>query len=620
MINIREFREEYRMTYFYQRVLYLIVLNLFFSAENVAKEHGIAMHGGLKYPSNFKYFATVNPQAPKGGKFRQGVTGIFDSLNPYVIKGTPPAGLSIFSERLVFDTLMKRSPDEPFSLYGLIAESVDLAPDRSWIIFYINPKAKWPNAQPVTADDVIFSFETLKEKGLVNYRLFFKKVHKVEKINTHTVKFSFLTDTNEGKFDPEAPMLISLLPILPKYFFEGRDFEKVTHEKIPGSGPYKIKDLKVGHMISYERRPDYWGKDLPVNVGFYNFDEIRFDYYRDSKVALEAFKAGEYDIRGESDPSQWIENYNFPAAKDGRVVKVELHHQRPVGMRAFIFNTRKDLFKDEKIRRALTYAFDFEWLNQSLFHNYFTRTKSYFDNTILANDGIPKGNVLKLLQTFKKDLPSELFSTPYALPVSGTKAKLRENLKKARDLLQICGWEIRGSQLIHKDTKKPFKFEIILYRPEDEKITLTYVKNLKLLGIQATIRTVDSTQYEYRLGTFDYEMTIHTWGHTLSPGNEQNLYWSSKSADQEGSRNYIGIKNPTIDELCRMLANAKTYEELITITKALDSVLLWGHYLIPLYHSNKIFLAYWDKFGHPQFNPVDGIVLMNWWSKELKNK
>ena len=612
--------KEYRMTYFYRILLCITFMQLFFISQSVCKEHGIAMHGELKYSINFKHFSTVNPKAPKGGKLRLGVTGIFDSLNPYVIKGTPPAGLSIFTERLVFDTLMKRSPDEPFSLYGLIAESVDLAPDRSWIIFYLNPKAKWPNAQPVTADDVIFSFETLKEKGLANYRLFFKKVDKIQKINNHTVKFSFLADKNNGMFDPEAPMLISLLPILPKYFFEGRDFEKVTHEEIPGSGPYKIKRLKIGHMISYERRPDYWGKDLPVNVGFYNFDEVRFDYYRDSKVSLEAFKAGEYDFRGESEPSQWIENYNFPAVKDGRVVKVEFNHQRPVGIRAFIFNIRKDLFKDEQVRRALTYAFDFEWLNQSLFHNCFTRTKSYFDNTMLANDGIPQGNVLKLLQPFKKNLPSSLFLTPYSLPVSGTKAKLRENLKRARDLLQACGWEIHGFQLIHKETKKPFKFEIILYRPEDEKITLAYVKNLKLLGIQATVRTVDSTQYEHRLGTFDYDMTLHTWAHTLSPGNEQNLYWSTKSADQEGSRNYIGIKNATIDALCRMLANAKTYEELVTITKALDHVLLWGHYLIPLYHSNKIFLAYWDKFGHPQFNPLDGIILMNWWSKELKDK
>ncbi|MBN9412698.1 MAG: ABC transporter substrate-binding protein [Candidatus Paracaedimonas acanthamoebae] len=608
------------MTHFYYRAVCIILLNVLFSSENVGKEHGIAMHGTLKYSINFKHFSTVNPEAPKGGKLRLGVTGIFDSLNPYVIKGTPPAGLSIFSERLVFDTLMKRSPDEPFSLYGLIAESVDLASDRSSIIFYLNPKAKWPNAQSITADDVIFSFETLKEKGLANYRLFFKKVSKVEKINSHTIKFSFLPDKDDNVFDPEAPLLICLLPILPKYFFEGRDFEKVTHEEIPGSGPYKIKHVKLGHMISYERRPDYWGKDLPVNVGFYNFAEVRFDYYRDSKIALEAFKVGEYDIRGESEPTQWIKNYNFPAVKDGKIVKIEFNHQRPVGIKAFIFNIRKNLFNNESVRRALTYAFDFEWLNQSLFHNCFTRTMSYFDNTMLANDGIPQGNVLKLLQPFKNSLPAELFSTPYSLPLSGTKAKLRENLKKARDLLQANGWEIHGCQLIHKKTRQPFKFEIILYKHEDEKIALAYIKNLKLLGIQATIRTVDSTQYEHRLGTFDYDMTIHTWGHTLSPGNEQNLYWNSKTADQKGSRNYIGIKNPTIDKLCRMLVNAKTHDELTTITKALDLVLLWGHYLIPLYHSNKIFLAYWDKFGHPQFNPLDGIVLMNWWSKELKKK
>ncbi|OJX14027.1 MAG: hypothetical protein BGO77_01525 [Caedibacter sp. 37-49] len=606
------------MSYLYRLFLFFMTLEVLFISQSVCKEHGIAMHGKLKYPLNFTHFSTVNPDAPKGGKLCLGVTGTFDSLNPYVIKGTPPAGLSIFSERLVFESLMKRSPDEAFSLYGLIAEFVDLAPNRSWIIFYLNPKAKWPNDSPITADDIIFSFETLKEKGLANYRLFFKKIAKVEKINDYTVKFSFLADSNDGTFDPEAPMLISLLPILPKYFFKGRDFEKVTHEEIPGSGPYKIKTLKMGHRISYERRPNYWGENLPVNVGFYNFSEVQFDYYRDSKVALEAFKAGEYDIRGESEPGQWIENYNFPAIKEGKVIRMELNHKRPVGMRAFIFNTRKDLFKNEKVRHALSYAFDFEWLNQSLFHNCFTRTKSYFDNTILANDGIPQGDVLKILLKFKQNLPSSLFSTPYSLPIAGTKVNLRKNLKKARDLLQECGWEIHDSKLIHKETKRPFEFEIILYRPEDEKITLAYVKNLKFLGIHAKVRTVDATQYERRLGTFDYDMTIHTWGHTLSPGNEQALYWGSKAADQEGSRNYIGIKNPIVDELCRLLAMTKSSEELVTIAKALDHVLLWNHYVIPLYHSNKIFLAYWDKFDHPPFNPLDGIVLMSWWSKNFK--
>lgn len=608
------------MTHLYRYLFLIISLSFFFLSESIGKDHGLIIHGKLKYSANFTSFSTVNPHAPKGGKLRLGVVGTFDSLNPYVLKGTPPAGLSIFSERLVFETLMKRSPDEPFSLYGLIAEFVDLAPNHSWIVFYLNPQATWPDAQPITADDVIFSFETLKEKGLANYRLFFKKVEKVEKIDHRTVKFFFLADKSDGSFDPEVPMLISLLPVLPKYFFENRDFEKVTHTEIPGSGPYKIKELKMGHTIIYERRTDYWGKDLPVNVGFYNFDEVRFDYYRDSKVALEAFKAGEYDIKGESEPNQWLENYDFPAVKNGKIIKTEFKHQRPVGMKAFAFNIRKDLFKDDRVRQALIYAFDFEWLNQSLFHNSFTRTKSYFDNTILANDGIPKEDVLKLLHPFKETLPTDLFLIPYSLPISGSKVKLRENLKKARDLLQMCGWHIQNFHLIHKETGRPFTFEIILYRSEDEKIALAYAKNLKLLGIHAKIRTIDSTQYERRLGDFDYDMTIHTWGHTLSPGNEQNLYWSSKAADQKGSRNYIGIKNSTIDFLCEMLANAKTREELITTTKALDLALLWGHYLIPLYHSNKIFLAYWDKFSHPQFNPLDGIVLMNWWSKELKRK
>jgi microcin C transport system substrate-binding protein len=576
--------------------------------------HGIAMHGDLKYPENFQYFEYVNPNAPKGGKIKMPVVGTYNTLNPFVIKGTPPAGLSFYSERLVYEQLMARSADEPFSLYGMIAKRAKMAPDRSWIIFILDPKAKWADERPIVIEDVIFSYMLLKEKGPPNLRLYYSKVEKVEKLSNNSVKFTFKLQ-KDGTYDPEAPMLLALMTVLPKHALEGRDLEKLTMEPILGSGPYIIADFKPGHFIRYKRRSNYWGEHLPVMRGRFNFDEIVFEYYRNSKVELEAFKVGQFDVRSEQDPSAWRRDYDFPAVKAGKVIKVEYQHSRPVGMRGLVFNTRKEIFSDARVREALTYAFDFEWLNRTLFQDSYVRTESYFSNTILASHDLPQGEELKLLLPYKDKLSSEVFQQEFKLPQGGTQEKVRANLKKAIQLLQKAGWITEKGVLINQKTKKPFKFEILLYRPDDEKIALAFARNLKHLGIQVSIRCLDTAQFETRRSQYDYDMIIWLWGHTMSPGNEQKYYWGSQSADEPGGHNYAGIKSPIIDALCDNIANARDRAHLIPAIQALDRVLLWGYYAIPLYYSNKIYLAYWNKFSHPNINPDVGLYFSLWWSK-----
>ncbi|MCE2951003.1 MAG: extracellular solute-binding protein [Alphaproteobacteria bacterium] len=577
-----------------------------------AKETALSMHGDVKHTVDAP-LPYMNPKAPKGGLIRFGVVGTFDTTNPFVTKGTPPAGLSLYSERLVFEPLMKRSGDEPFTLYGLLAEKYDIAPDRSWIIFYINPKAKWADGKPVTAKDVLFTFETLREKGQPNMRLYYGRVETAELLEGNAIKFTF-KKTDEGTYDPEQPLLMALMSVIPAHFFEGRDFEKASLEPLMGSGPYRIKIIEPGRRISYERRPDYWAKDLPIQQGQYNFEEVRFDFYRDSKVAFEAFKAGAYDIYADADPSHWRTAYDFPAARQGRVIKQEWSHHNPVGLKGFAMNMRRPFFQDARVRRAFIEAFDFETLNRTLFGGEYTRSHSFFSNTELASQEIPQGKEKALLETIP-DLPKALFTESYHVPRTDGSGRDRKNLKKALTLLQAAGYQLRAGKLVDAKTGTPFVFEILLYNPEDQKIALAYAKNLKVLGIDATIRTVDPTQYESRRLKFDYDMIIHTWGHSLSPGAEQKHYWTSRAAKEEGSRNYPGIQSKAIDLLCDAVSKAKDRESLVIAIRALDRALLWGDYVVPLYYSAKTRLAYWDKFGYPEINPRVGVVFSTWWHK-----
>ncbi|MGI4851041.1 MAG: extracellular solute-binding protein [Janthinobacterium lividum] len=603
--------------FFQKSVVYAlaIVCSLYSAQATDPATHGISMHGNLKYASDFKNFSYVNPDAPKGGRIKFSVMGTFDTLNPFVLKGTPPPGLSFYSETLVFETLMRRSADEPFSLYGLIAESAAMAPDRSSITFNINPQAKWADGKSITADDVIFTYETLKEKGPANIQLFYGKVAKAEKLSDLSVKFTFKVQP-DGKYDLEAPLLMALMTVMPKHFFDGKDFEKVVMTPIVGSGPYKVADVKPGHSIRYLRRPDHWARDLPINRGRFNFDEVFFEYYRNKQVEFEAFKIGHVDLAAESDPKVWARDFNFPAIQDGRILKIDYEHTRPVGLNGFVFNLRRDIFSDIRVRQALTYVFGSETRHRSSTHNTKVRTESYFANTYLANTGIPQGDELALFEPYRKDLPAELYQEPFHLPIAKDPTQSRDNLKKAIALLKEAGWHIRDGVLRHKDSNKPFEFEIILCKPSDEKKALAFMRSLKHVGIKAKIRMVDAAQFENRMGNFDFDMTIWFWGHTFSPGTEQQYYWGSAEADKPFSRNAIGIKSKTIDGLCRQVANAKDYETLKTSVHALDRALLWGYYTIPLFHHNKTFLAHWDKFGYPTIDPLVGIYFTNWWSKD----
>lgn len=597
------------------RFLVLLIFCLIFSTSLPAeKKHALSMHGTPKYGSTFTHMSYVNPDAPKGGRIRFSVIGTFDTLNPFVIKGNPPAGLSLLTEQLVFEGLMERSADEPFTVYGRIAASVEVAPDCSWVLFTLHPKAQWSDGKPVTVEDVLFSFHLLKEKGRPNLRLFYKKVSKAEKVGENAVKFSFKIDPDLKDYNPEAPMLMALLRVLPKNALEGKNFEKLTLEPIPSSGPYQIKDYELGKSIVYERRPDYWGKDLPVNRGRYNFDLVQFKYYRDNTVAHEAFKRHEYDVRAPLDPKEWTHAFNFSAVSKGKVIKEDLPIQGPVGMNAFVFNTRREIFKDPNVREAINLAFDFEWINKNLFHGAYRRTTSFFDNTELRHQGTPQGLEKAYLSALLEAHSKLMFEGTFPVPSYKNREERRQVLSRAKILLRKAGWNIQNNRLIHEKTGEPFQFEILLYNPKDEKLALALVHNLKPLGIRVTIRTVDPAQYERRHTTFDFDMTLWLWGHTRSPGLEQTYYWSTSAAEQEGSRNYAGIKSKSVDRLCHTIAHAKSREELEAACRALDRVLLWGYYVIPLFHENQKHLAYWNQFGKPTYDPTVGVHFTSWWA------
>ncbi len=573
---------------------------------NATPQHGIAMHGSLKYPKNFTHFDVVNPNAPKGGELKLAIVGTYDTLNPFILKGSPPAGI----RDIMFESLMKRSPDEPFSLYGLVAESVEMDPDRSWVIYTLNSKAKWQDGDPITAKDVAFSYKTYLEHGTSGQQMAYKKVKEVDIINDRKVKFTF--NKVDGKYDGEMPFLMGMMLLIPEHFFKDKNFEKTGLTPFLTSGPYKVVKIEPGRSITYQRDPNYWAKDLPVNKGYFNFDTLHFDYYKNAAVAFEAFKAGDVHAREESDMGKWAQ-YDFPAIHNTLVKKIEIPHQHQVGMQAFAFNTRRDLFKDPRVRRALAYVFDFDWLNKSTYHSSLTRTTSFFDNTELAAKGLPEGKELALLESFRDKLPKEVFEEPYTLPTFSKGS--RENLTIARDLLKEAGWVTKGGQLVNEKTGKPFTFEILLNVPENEKIALAFARNLKQLGITATVRTADASQYTARQTNMDFDMILHFWGHSMSPGQEQIFYWSSEAADKPGTRNYPGIKSPVVDSFCNAITNAKEREDLVAAVRALDRTLLWGHYVIPLGHRTKDCVAYWNHIDHPPLGPTGLPSIHTLWAK-----
>ncbi|HRD50770.1 MAG TPA: extracellular solute-binding protein [Candidatus Contendobacter sp.] len=574
-----------------------------------APTHGVALHGQLKYGPEFSHFDYVNPNAPKGGEARFAAIGSFDTFNPFNIKGQAAAGIG-----QLFESLLTGSADEPFSEYGLIAESVEVAEDRGSATFVLRPQAKFHDGNPITADDVLFSFETLKTKGSPSYRFYYTSIAKAEKLGERQVKFSF----NPGE-NRELPLIIGQMPVLSKKYWQDRDFGATTLEIPVGSGPYRLERFEPGRFVIYQRDDHYWGKDLPVNRGRHNIDRLRYDYYRDVTVALEAFKAGSYDLRVENVAKQWATGYDFPALDKGLVKKETFPHQMPSGMQGFAYNLRRPLFQDAKVRQALAYAFDFEWSNRNLFFSQYTRTRSYFDNSELAARGLPSPEELAILEPLRQELPPEVFKAAYEPPTAGDDAQLRVNFQKALQLLQEAGWVFRDRKLVHAKTGEPFRFELLIAEPTWERIALPFARNLERLGIEMTVRSVDSAQYENRERTFDFDMIVNVWGQSLSPGNEQREFWSSAAATDPGSRNLSGLKNPAIDRLVDQVIAAPDRASLVTRVRALDRALQWNYLVIPHWHLPYVRIAFWDKFGYPPVTPMQGVQLEAWWIDPAKD-
>ncbi len=575
------------------------------AAEGGQSGHGAAMHGTPKYGADFTHFDYVNPDAPKGGAVRLSVTGTFDSLNNFILKGNAAGFLG-----LTFDSLMTSSRDEAFSQYGLIAGHVEFPADRSWVIFTLREEARWHDGTQITVADVIFSFETLVEKGTPFYAAYYANVARVEDLGGRRVKFTFAEGENR-----ELPLILGQFSILPKKYFETHDFEKATLEPILGSGPYKVDLVEPGRAISYKRVEDYWGANLPVNLGRHNFDSLRIDYYRDDTVSLEAFKAHEFDWRSESTAKVWAKSYGGPAIDAGLIKKVEIPHEEPTGLSAFVFNMRRPLFTDRRVREALGLAFDYEWTNKNLFFGAYTRTRSYFSNSELASSGLPDEAELALLEPYRGRVPEEVFTQEFVPPVTDGSGKIRRNLRAANKLLRDAGWTVKDGKLVHGETGAPFVFEFLLQTGGPfERIVQAFARNLERLGIDMTIRQVDPAQYQKRVQDFDYDMMWGGFGQSLSPGNEQRLFWSSAAADVPGSRNWIGIRDPVVDELIETVIAAPDRDGLIAATRALDRVLLWGHYVVPLWHLRYYRLAYWDVFGRPEVTArYDHGFPSTWW-------
>ena len=552
-----------------------------------------------KEVSHFNY---VNPNAPKGGDIKYGVTGTFDSLNPFLLKGVSAAGVG-----LIYDTLMTSNNDDLFTRYGLLADSVKMAVDKKSIIFVLDPKAKWHDGQPITADDVVWTYNTLLEKGNPFYKAYYRDVEKAEALNKSEVKFTFKTAKNR-----ELPFILGELTVLPKHYYETHKFDEVTLEPPLGSGAYKIDKVDPGRSISYKRVPDYWANHIPYNKGLNNFDEMHFDYYRDETVSVEGFKAGEYDTRQENVARIWATAYDFPALKEGKVIKAEIPHQMPTGMQAFVMNLRKEKFQDVRVRQALAYAFDFEWSNKTLFYNSYTRTRSYFSNSVYEAKGLPEGKELAILNKYRDQLPKEVFTKEYNPPVSDGSGSDRKNLIAAKDLLKAAGWEVKEGKLTNAKGEL-FEMEFLLDSPTFERVIDPYIANLKRLGIEATRRTVDPAQYIKRTEEFDFDIVARASGAGTVPGNELIDMYSSTVADINGSGNLAGIKNPVVDKLVERIIKAQNEDALIAACKALDRVLQHNYYVIPHWNITKFRVIHWNKFGKPAIAPKYSLGIGTWW-------
>lgn len=564
--------------------------------------YGLSLLGPPQLPADFTHFPDANPDAPKGGTVSLAAIGSFDSLNPFIVRGTAATGIG-----RVWDTLMAANPDEPAAEYAHLAQSVDVAPDHRSVSFVLRPAAHFNDGMPVLASDVVWSFNTLREKGRPLYRSYWGDVADAQATDARTVVFHFKTADNR-----ELPQILGEIPVLPEHWWRGRDFTAPLTDPPLGSGPYRVESIDPGRTITYRRVADWWAADQPTGRGLNNFDTIRYAYFRDPTVAFEAFKAGQVDFRQENQATRWSTQYDFPALTKGLVKKEALPDRLPTGMQAFAMNTRRAVFADPRTRQAMDELFDFQWLNKTLFYGLYTRTESYFSNSEYASSGLPQGAELALLAPLRDKLPPELFTTPFSLPVTDGSGNNREGLRRAYDLLKQAGWTLKDRKLVDAAGQQ-MSFEILLGEPAFERIGLPYVQWLGRLGIDAHIRTVDPAQYQKRMDDLDFDMAVVSVPESESLGNEQIDFWSCASARQPGTQNYAGVCNPAVEALVGRVVGAADHEGLVTAAHALDRVLLWSWYMVPQWHLDQVWVAYWNRFGHVARPVRTGLDFAAWW-------
>ena len=567
--------------------------------------HAIAMHGEPALPEGFTRLPYADPAAPKGGRLVQGVLGTFDSLNPLIVKGIAPPSIRGY----VIESLMARGYDEPFTLYGLIARAIETDAQRSYVTFHLDPAAKFSDGKPVTAEDIIFSWQLLRDKGRPNHRTYYAKVAKAEALGDQAVRFDL-----SGSDDRELALILGLMPVLAKHAVKPETFEETSFQAPLGTGPYIVGEVDPGKSVTLKRNPDYWGRDLAINRGLWNFDEVRFDYYREANTHLEAFKRGLYDLRNEHDPGRWQTAYDFAAVRDGRVLKEALPTGVPKASSYFVFNTRRAVFSDIRVREAISLLFDFQWINHSYFFDLYQRSASYFDGSELSSHGRPADQREKaLLAPFAEAVRADVLDGTWSPPVSDGSGRDRVTLKRALDLFAAAGYELRGTALVERKSGRPLTFEILVTARDEERLALLFSQSLKRAGIAARVRLVDAVQYEGRRLIYDFDMIQNRWDQSLSPGNEQAFYWGSAAADQPGTRNYMGVKSPAVDAMIAALLKAEDRGDFVAAVRALDRVLISGFYVIPLFHLPAQWVARWDTIGRPATTSLYGYLPETWW-------
>jgi peptide/nickel transport system substrate-binding protein len=580
---------------------------------SAAESYALAMHGAPALPADFTHMPYANPDAPKGGRLVQGVLGTFDSLNPMIVRGIavqPIVGAQQM-RGLVVESLMARDNDEAFALYGLLARSVETDDARSYVTFHLNPLARFSDGQPVKADDVLFSWELLRDHGRPNHRQYYAKVAKAEALDSLTVRFDF-----GGANDRELPLILGLMPILPRHATDVATFEQTTMTAPTGSGPYRVSAVKPGASVTLTRNPDYWGRDLPVNRGLWNFDEIRLDYYREANGAFEAFKRGLYDFRVENEPLRWHDGYDFPAARNGEVIREAIKPGTPQPSEYLVFNTRRPMFADIRVRQALTLLFDFEWINRNYFFGLYARSAGFFAGSELSAYGrAADERERELLKPFASDIPADILDGSYRLPVSDGSGRDRATLRSALTLLSQAGYDLDGTVLRQRATRMPLTFEILVTTRDQERIALAYLRDLKRAGIEASVRAVDAVQFEQRRLGYDFDMIQNRWDQSLSPGNEQWFYWGSQAADSQGTRNYMGAKDPAIDATISAMLEAREHPAFVSAVRALDRTLMAGFYAIPLFNLQEQWIARWNRIERPGATALTGYLPETWWHR-----